>query len=121
MWMLPPGKLCVKHLLGEHVETHMLLGSLQKRKNLSGFFEKGLLEPGSLLARHDQLAAEMGKRGYNHKSFMDPQVVKKALEGMGEDLTGHTVDPAKSAVELARRCETCRKNLGAGRGGPQEA
>jgi hypothetical protein len=28
MWMVPPKVMCRKHLLGEHVEIHMLAGSL---------------------------------------------------------------------------------------------
>ena len=37
MWMLPPKGLCRKHLLGEHVELHMLLGSMRRGKNIDGF------------------------------------------------------------------------------------
>lgn len=111
MWMLPPRKLCVKHLLGEHVETHMLLGSLLKQKNLAGFFEKGLLEPGSLFLRHNELAREMTRRGYRHQSPMDPAVVKKALEYLGKKEREAKVDTQKSASGLIDRCEACRKNL----------
>ena len=28
MWMVNPGFMCNKHLLGEHVECHMLVGHL---------------------------------------------------------------------------------------------
>lgn len=34
MWMLPTAGMCRKHLLGEHVELHMLLGSLRRGKNI---------------------------------------------------------------------------------------
>ena len=37
MWMLPTAGMCRKHLLGEHVELHMLLGSLRRGKNIEGF------------------------------------------------------------------------------------
>lgn len=30
MWLVPPSHMCRKHLLGEHVELHMLLGTLKK-------------------------------------------------------------------------------------------
>jgi len=32
MWMTPPAGMCRKHLLGEHVELHMLLGQLAARQ-----------------------------------------------------------------------------------------
>ena len=36
MWMLPPECMCRKHLLGEHVELHMLLGSMRRGKSIEG-------------------------------------------------------------------------------------
>jgi hypothetical protein len=32
MWMVDPRLVCSKHLLGEHVELHMFVGCLLKRK-----------------------------------------------------------------------------------------
>ena len=52
MWMVAPGKMCRKHLLGEHVEIHMLAGSLLKGRSIGGFLADGLLEPQSMRARH---------------------------------------------------------------------
>ena len=60
MWMLPPAGMCRKHLLGEHVELHMLLGSLRRGKNIEGFLSGGLVDPQSIFARHEELVAEIG-------------------------------------------------------------
>lgn len=39
MWNINPRYMCRKHLLGEHVETHMLVGSLRKEKSVQGINE----------------------------------------------------------------------------------
>ena len=44
MWMVEPKKMCRKHLMGEHVEIHMLIGSMRKGKSIKGFIDNGLLE-----------------------------------------------------------------------------
>jgi len=111
MWMLPPEQMCKKHLLGEHAETHMFLGCLLKAKRLGGFFEKKLLEPKSLFARHNELATEMTKRGYNHKSLMNPDEVEQALSAVPAGQRSSRVDPKQSQQDLSARCEDCRKLL----------
>jgi len=111
MWMLPPGRMCKKHLLGEHAETHMFLGSLLRAKRLGGFFEKKLLEPQSLFARHNELAAEMIRRGYNHKSSMNPEEVKQGLSALPAGQRSSRVNPNQSQLALSVRCEDCRKLL----------
>lgn len=52
MWMLPTAGMCRKHLLGEHVELHMLLGSMRRGKNIEGFLSGGLVDPQRIFARH---------------------------------------------------------------------
>ena len=63
MWMVPPRRMCRKHLMGEHVEIHMAVATLRLGRSVDGFLEKGLLELRSLKSRHDELAAEMLRRG----------------------------------------------------------
>lgn len=109
--MVDPAKLCRKHLLGEHVETHMFLGTLKQGKSIAGFIEKGLLEPKSLKTRHDDLAREMLKRGYAHNSPMDKDTVKTALEGLALETLNKRVDVKKSASDLAARCMECAGKL----------
>lgn len=100
-WMVDPKFLCRKHLSGEHVEMHMFLGTIKKGTSLKGYIEKGLVEVHNIKNRHDELATEMTKRGYNHKTpineFFSPVV------GM--------VDSEQNIKELERRCESCRERI----------
>lgn len=100
--MVDPGKMCNQHLLGEHVEIHMLAGTLRK-KNIRGFLEKRLLEPSSIVSRHDSLVEEMLKRGYSHNSPIGESV---DLDYLG-DMASTMIDSEKSALELASRCKKC--------------
>jgi hypothetical protein len=109
--MVPARCLCRKHLLGEHVETHMFLGTLKRRKNVAGFLSRGLLEPASLYLRHAELAGEMRSRGYTHASQMKEGEVRAALKSLGGAELGARVDRERSASELSRRCEACRTSL----------
>jgi Pyrimidine dimer DNA glycosylase len=98
MWMVDPRRMCRKHLLGEHVELHMLVGTLRRGRSIAGFLAKRLVEPRSIERRHTALASEMVRRGYRHASPL--QQPPRAPRG--------TVDRAVSAVELARRCPACK-------------
>ena len=97
-WMVSPKILCQKHLGGEHVECHMAAGCLAKKKSVKGYLDKGLLEPQNLKARHDQLASEMLRRGYRHKSPL--KQTKNPPKGL--------VDKKQSLKELVSRCPECR-------------
>jgi hypothetical protein len=100
MWMVDPDTMCRKHLLGEHVEIHMLSGSLARSRSIEGFLAKHLLEPSSMVQRHEALAAEMEHRGYAHSS---------PLRSVGnlERFVQFRVDRAESTRELAARCPAC--------------
>lgn len=97
MWMVNPELLCRQHLLGEHVETHMFVGSIRREHSMAGFVRNGLLESASLTARHDALAAEMVRRGYRHHSPMDYR----------DEIDLGRVDPENSERELRTRCPEC--------------
>lgn len=103
MWMTPPETMCRKHLLGEHVELHMLVGTINKGISIEGFLTKNLLEPESLYERHDALAAEMNRRGYEHKSPL--RAVRFST------LTSRQykvkINRPASLAELHRRCLEC--------------
>ncbi|MEM4605902.1 MAG: pyrimidine dimer DNA glycosylase/endonuclease V [Candidatus Pacearchaeota archaeon] len=107
MWMVNPSILCKKHLLGEHLETHMFLGSLKKKIKMNGYIENNLLEPKKLKERHDELAIEMKKRGYNHTS--DLKFEEKILEYLDEKVKNYIIDKKASLEEILRRCNECRK------------
>jgi len=102
MWMVDPKILCRKHLLGEHVELHMFVGTIQKGVSLDGYVSRGLVDTSKIASRHETLVEEMVARGYNHQS---PLPYVDTL-GIGK------VDPLNSATELARRCPDCAKLQG---------
>jgi len=102
MWMIPPETMCRKHLLGEHVELHMFVGTINKGVSVEGFLTKNLLEPESLYARHDALAAEMNRRGYAHNS---PLLTAETLDRISNYKV--KIDRPASLAELHRRCPEC--------------
>ena len=104
MWMLPPEGMCRKHLLGEHVELHMLLGSMRRGKNIDGFLSGGLVDPQQLFARHEELVTEMARRGFKHTSPIDAT----ECGSLAARYTGSTsIKIAANAAELQRRCPEC--------------
>ena len=98
LWMVNPSLMCRKHLLGEHVECHMFVGTLLKNISVNGYLSKGLLEIHNLRSRHEELSREMTKRGYSHKSEL-PEFVSRECG---------SIDRAANLMELARRCPLCR-------------
>ena len=101
MWMVEPDLLCRKHLMGEHVELHMLVGSLNKGKSVKGFVRDGLIEVHSARDRHEQLAVEMLRRGYNHKSPL-PEF---------DSFIAGSVNVSDNIEELKKRCTECRERI----------
>ena len=99
MWRVTPTKMCDRHLLGEHAEMHMFIGTINRGKSIKGFLEKKLVEVHHIRERHDRLVREMEKRGMNHKSLL-PQYKEVNLG---------RVDIRKNEKELKKRCRECRK------------
>lgn len=97
MWMLEPSILCRQHLLGEHVELHMLVGTIRRGVSLTGYLARGLIDTAKISARHDALVEEMTRRGYNHKSPLE----------YDDELALGSVDLEASMLELMRRCSRC--------------
>jgi len=87
--------------MGEHVELHMLVGSINKGRSIQGFIDKGLVEPQNIKKRHEQLVKEILKRGYKHNSPL-PEF---------ETYIVGSVNKQKSYRELMRRCEKCKKRI----------
>lgn len=105
MWNVPPEVMCRQHLLGEHLETHMFLGTLNKGISLQGYIDKGLIEVGNIIPRHNVLVEEMEKRGYNHKSPMPTYLSMPSKYFVN---SGY-VDTNANLIELADRCEACNE------------
>ena len=99
MWMVSPELMCRNHLLGEHVELHMLAGCIQRGKNINGFLEKGLVDPSLIHSRHEELVREMERRGYRHQS---------PIAEIGFPASGACLDPQANLNELSSRCPVCR-------------
>lgn len=101
MWMVDPSKLCRKHLLGEHVECHMFVGTINRHKSLTGFFNNKLVIVEKIEERHEQLAKEMQARGMKHKSKLPAFKITK-------DLCGGIIDVDANIKDLKKRCPECR-------------
>ena len=104
MWMVPTKYMCRKHLLGEHVEIHMFLGSLLKGTDLTGYVDNNLLEFSALQKRHDQIAAELHLRGYRHAS----PILVPEFE-VSDYVANSKVNVAMSCEDLFKRCSLCRR------------
>lgn len=98
MWNVDPKVLCDKHLLGEHVEMHMFIGTIKKGISMKGYVEGGLVEMTNIVKRHDALALEMLTRGMRHKS---------PIEEIHYPFGQGAVNIEANLVELARRCPAC--------------
>ena len=102
MWMTNPAIMCRKHLLGEHVELHMFVGSINKGTRMGRYVTEGLLEFDSLRSRHTALVTEMKRRGYQHKSPLPRcRAIPKAERVR--------INTTQSLAELLGRCAECRK------------
>jgi hypothetical protein len=101
MWMVNPKIMCRQHLLGEHVEIHMFIGTLDKGKKVGGYLDKGLLEVHNLYSRHQELVEEMKFRGYNHSSELDKKW--KHVKKLG------IINKKKNLQNLIQRCPRCKQ------------
>jgi hypothetical protein len=108
MWMINPRVMCDQHLLGEHVECHMLVGAINKGKSVQGYILGGLVEIDNVRSRHNELAAEMERRHMNHKSPLpDIEEMRFYLyKSLGE------VNREQSLIQLLIRCPECRRRAG---------
>jgi hypothetical protein len=100
MWLVNPTTMCRNHLLGEHLELHMLANCLRNRKNIRGYIEKGLVDPSILMKRHKELVKEMKRRGYSHSS---------PISGLPELLVKGNINTNANLAELSSRCHKCRE------------
>ena len=100
MWLVDPKNLCSRHLLGEHVEMHMFVGTIKKGRKIDGYIKNGLVDTDKIKKRHDDLAEEMIRRGFNHAS-----------ELLYEDcLNLQSVNVIQNEISLKMRCKKCFQN-----------
>lgn len=108
MWMINPQLLCRKHLLGEHGEIHKHRHNFVKQHRIDRRIDPIVqIEPSSMQSRHDELAKEMVRRGFNHNSpYEQPDI---------SYLQPHQkfakVDINNSIKDLIIRCPECASNI----------
>lgn len=100
MWNVNVEKMCDKHLLGEHVEMHMFVGTIRKGNSIKGFIDGGLVEVDNIKKRHDELTAEMLKRGMRHNSPLNEILTYDGNNGF--------VNVLENEVALRNRCKNCK-------------
>lgn len=110
MWLVKPKIMCRKHLLGEHVEIHMLIGAILKGKSLKGYIHKNLIEIESIEERHQELVEEMLARGYKHNSPL-PEIadIYQGTFYLDYDIVYHKINKEESLTDLLSRCPECKK------------
>lgn len=99
IWDIPPAQMCRQHLLGEHRELHGLWNILTQGKTGYSRHPETLRWHGKLAAlyrRHEELVAEIERRGYRHGSPLDPTLAT------GADVQDVYVDPPARQYELLR-------------------
>jgi len=108
MWMLDPKYLCRQHLLGESNEIHKHKHNFEKHHSISGRISPiVLIEPNNMQQRHDELAQEMLRRGYNHQSpYQQPD-----LSYLKDSERYAKVDLDYNIRDLMDRCPECRKRM----------
>jgi hypothetical protein len=84
IWDLPVRKLCTPHLLGEHAELHAMWSVITGKKKGYVAHPETLRWKGKLRALykvHEDIAAEMARRGFSHKSPLDRKFARgKAVQ-----------------------------------------
>ncbi len=106
MWMIDPKFLCQKHLCGEHLEHHMFIGIIKRKKRVDGYIKNNCFQPRALFERHNLLVSEMERRGYNHKSpilEIDCDIFYLPYEYQNWE-----IDCNKSLNDLLKRCSECK-------------
>lgn len=101
LWLLDVKKLCRKHLLGEHVECHMFVGTINKGKSIDGYLKNGLVDTDKIKSRHDELAKEMERRGIKHNSPLE----------YDDKINKQSINVNKNLIDLMRRCVECYNNF----------
>jgi hypothetical protein len=108
MWLVNPLILCRRHLLGEHLEHHMFIGSFRKHINIDGYINNNLLEPLLLVQRHNALVIEMKNRGYDHRSPISSDFnITKYIKNL--DHLNYKINRKSAFIDLISRCINCRK------------
>ena len=99
LWLVPPKELCGQHLLREHQDCHWIVEAINNGRNIEGHVYAGMIDATKIKQRHEELAKELGVRGYNHSSPLEYE----------DDLKMGSVSVEESRKMLRRRCRICRE------------
>ena len=113
MWMsmLRPRLLCRQHLLGEHNELHKHLPSFHKGHKVHGrFYPTVQIQFNGYLIRHNELAAEMIRRGYKHKTPLTPSDLPD-FKSIYPEYYDKKVNITHSIRILLNRCGECKMRI----------
>jgi hypothetical protein len=105
LWMCNTVILCRKHLVAEYNECKMFIGTLKKGISINGYIKNDLLEPLSLIQRHQALSREMFSRGY--KTNIKIEDFQVNYSHLTSEQINHKIDRKNSLRELLRRCPEC--------------
>lgn len=108
--MVNPARLCARHLLGEHGELHKHLHNWRKHHRVDGRVAVNSIEPMAYKDRHDELEAEMKRRGMKPASPLE----QPDFSYLPPEHRNAKVDVKMAYVMLLQRCEQCRDRVGAG-------
>lgn len=103
--MVDPRIMCKNHLLGEHKELHMLVGSLRAGIRLGRYLTDGLVDPSKIVERHDQIVEECRRRGWP-SGFIHVT----PIDVTGLTLVVNPVDAETALEDLLARCTQCWAN-----------
>ena len=78
----------------------MFIGTLNRKKSVKGYLQKGLLEVHNLYSRHNELVEEMKRRGYRHHSEVEEKWKTVNMLGF--------IDRKQSLEDLITRCSKCK-------------
>ena len=81
----------------------MFAGSARKGISLQGYIDRGQLDPGTLMSRHDDVSLELIRRGFRHVTpLWQIHLPDRYPQGILMN-----VDWKRNMVELASRCNAC--------------
>lgn len=108
MWAIPAELLCKKHLIGEHGEIHKHKHNFVKKHSIKKrIFPIVQIEPNEMENRHNELALEMTKRGYNHNSPYELPDLSYLDDSERYAKANITI----SLIDLHERCVECSERI----------
>lgn len=115
-WMINPIILCDKHLLGEHVEHHMFIGTFKKKLKINGYIQNNLVEPMSIIPRHNILAWELIRRkilktnkySQIHKTWINESEFYDIIQYLPNEQINYKINKINAINDLLNRCLLCQ-------------